>query len=83
MLHYWIKKKYLFSDCLAIKESFVLSALNIMSAVHAMALSTAQKSTTHQVTDDPSLIITLVGTRAIIKVKGHQYRWLAWQLPGG
>ena len=27
-------------------------------------------------TDDP-LIITLAGTQAIIKVKGHQYWWLA------
>ena len=56
----------------------------------------AKKPLIHQVTD--SLIITLAGTRAIIKVSGHQYRWLAsgydletghfqnclaWWLPGG
>ena len=26
--------------------------------------------------DDPSLIITLVGARAIIKVSGNQHQWL-------
>ena len=28
-------------------------------------------------TDDPSLCFNLASTRAIIKVSGHQYRWLA------
>ena len=28
-------------------------------------------------TDDPTLIITLAGDRAIVKVSGHPYRWLA------
>ena len=27
--------------------------------------------------DDPSLIITLAGAQLIIKVLGHQHRWLA------
>ena len=27
--------------------------------------------------DDPSLIITVAGARAITKVSGHQYQWLA------
>ena len=44
--------------------------------------------------DDPTLIITLAGAQAIIKVSGHPYqwlaggydldifRWLAWWFPG-
>ena len=62
---------------------------NVLFPGHSQVLATGA--------DDPSLIITLAGVRVIIKVSGHQHRWLAggydleghfsrwlaWWLPGG
>ena len=40
-------------------------------------LTTSKMSYFQVITIDPSLIIILADSREIIKVSGHQYRWLA------